>query len=548
MASGSDCAWIDFIVLPRDNSLAANAGSDLNGCVDEPTHILGYAVNYGTLNWVTAGDGTFDDASIADPMYTPGAQDIANGSVTLTMTATQGAQTITDDMTVTFFENIAIANALNDVTYCGFSEPQDIAVEIEGEYTSFVWTTTGSGEFADANALSTTYTPSADDIAAGSVTLLATGTSAGCGPLTLEVPFEMNPAPGFTMGLIPPCAFEYCQGHDVEMPVDVTFTGFVDGQLTLTINGADYPVVEGEPFLLPTANLEPGSYSFEFEHLSNGLCEIDLGASFSFGIIEAPNLTVDETYYEICEGESVDIVLLATGGYPEFLPFTVSGEGIEPITFTGDSYTLPLTPSENTEIHLTNIMFSTECGGDCSTELDITLTVNVISAGVAPVINGDTELDARVTPTSTYTIGNGMRVNYSLSPAEAGTIEAENDGMTANIVWNQTFKGHVTLTATPMSECSDAEGSLAITVKNSTGVNELEANTKLFPNPTTGKVNIVCEGMTRVSIYNTMGQMVYDKEVDADQISIDLSQHNAGSYLVRVITGQGTVVKKLNLQ
>ena len=332
------------------------------------------------------------------------------------------------------------------------------------------------------------------------------------------------------------------------MPVSVEFTGFVDGQMTITINGESYPVLEGEPFLLPTADLEPGSYSFEFEHLSNGLCEIDLGSSFSFSIVEAPDLTVDETYYEVCEGESVDIVLHATGGYPEFLPFTVSGEGIEPIAFTGDSYTMTLTPAESTEIRLTNIMFSTECGGDCSTDLDLTLAVNVIPADDAPEISGDTELDARITPTSTYTITNGLNVNFSLNPAEAGTIEATNDDKSIDIVWNQAFKGNVTLTATPLSECNDTEGSLTITVKNTTGVNELETNAKLFPNPTSGLVNIECEGMTRVSIYSTIGQMVYDMEVNADQLSVDLSQQPAGSYLVRIVTNQGTVVKKLHIK
>ena len=178
----------------------------------------------------------------------------------------------------------------------------------------------------------------------------------------------------------------------------------------------------------------------------------------------------------------------------------------------------------------------------------ITLTVVVVPTDIAPIINGDTELDAHITPSSTYTITNDLRVSYSLSPAEAGTIEVENDDKNISVVWSQTFKGTVTLTATPLSDCNDTEGTLTITVKNSTGVDELEANAKLFPNPTSGLVNIECEGMTRVSIYSTIGQMVYDMEVNADQLSVDLSQQPAGSYLVRIVTNQGTVVKKLHIK
>jgi gliding motility-associated-like protein len=39
-----------------------------------------------TLTWTTMGDGSFDDITSASATYTPGAEDIANGSVTLTLT------------------------------------------------------------------------------------------------------------------------------------------------------------------------------------------------------------------------------------------------------------------------------------------------------------------------------------------------------------------------------------------------------------------------------------------------------------------------------
>ena len=548
VSSGSDCAWIDYIILPRDMSLAASAGIDIDACEDEPVQVLGYAANYETLAWTTSGDGTFDDATIAEPIYTPGVQDIANGSVTLTLTATKGSQTLTDDVVITFFDNIVVSNALNDMSYCSIEEPQDIAVEIEGDYTSFVWTTTGSGTFENANELATTYTPSAEDIAAGSVTLLATGISDGCGPLTLEVPFEMNPAPYMLMPL-PNCYLSTCQGQDYTIDF-AELSGYIDGQMTVEVNDETITLTEGQPLTLPTASLEPGSYTFEFHHLSNGICETEPNASIGIQILETPDLTVNNTTVEVCEGETATFEFTATGGNAQIVNYTIEGEGIEPIQFNSASYTFEITTAESTEIHLTKITSTADgyCGNDCENALDITLIVNVIPTDVAPIISGDNLLDARVTPTSTYTITNNFKVNYSLSPAEAGTIEVADDNMTADIVWNQAFKGNVTLTATPLSECNDIEGSLDITVKNSTGVNELEANAKLFPNPTSGKVTVECVGMTRVSIYNTVGQMVYDKEVDTDQLSVDLSQHLAGSYLVRIITNQGTVVKKLNLQ
>ena len=546
VSNGSDCAWIDFVILPRDLNLVASAGLDIDACMDEPAQILGYAVNYESLTWTTAGDGTFDDATIMNPVYTPGAQDIANGSVTLTITATKGTQTITDDMDLTFHSPVSVTTSPSFVAleYCGISEPQGIAVEVEGEYASFLWTTTGTGEFENANELVTTYTPSAEDIEAGSVTLLATATSAGCGPVTLEYPFVMNPAPFMDMPL-PNCIITTCQGQDFEVGF-ASLSGYVDGQMTMEVNEETITLTEGQPLTLPTADLEPGSYTFHFHHLSNGSCEIDPNMSLGITILETPNLTVANTNVEICEGETATFEFAATGGDTMIPNYTIEGEGIETIQIDGTSYTFEITPTESTEIHLTKITtLASGCGGECENALDITLSVIVVPTNVAPEISGDTELDARITPTSTYTITNGLAVNYSLSPAEAGTIEVANDDKSVDVVWNQAFKGNVTLTATPLSDCNDMEGTLAIIVKNSTGVDELEANTKLFPNPTSDKVNVVCEGMTRISIYSTVGQMVYDKDVNADQLSIDMSQYPAGSYLVKIITNQGAVVKKL---
>ncbi|MBR3709677.1 MAG: T9SS type A sorting domain-containing protein [Bacteroidales bacterium] len=550
VASGGDCCWIDFVTLPRDQRLSVSAGLDVDVCEDEPVQINGFAANYTSLEWTTAGDGTFDDATIMNPIYTPGSQDHANGSVILTLTAHKIDETLTDEMTASFFSPISVEYALPEQNYCAISEPQAIAVDVIGEYSSFRWTTSGSGVFENVNETITTYTPSAADIVNG-VTLTATATSKGCGPVSLEYPFEMNPAPGFTMDILPPCVFEYCQGQDIEMPVTTEFSGFVDGQMTIVINGESYPVLEGEPFLLPTVSLEPGNYSFNFESLSNGLCEIELENSFSFTIVEAPNLFVDKSYYEVCQGESVSVELSISGGNPnnlEAYKYIVSGEGIEPFEITGNSYTLTLTPSESTEIHLTNItMENPNCGGDCSTDLDITIGVDVVPNNEAPAISGDTNIDARISPTSEFTVTNHIRATYSIIPEEAGTVVPSDNGLTVEVTWNQNYKGEATLLAMPLTECNNIEGSFNILVRNSTEVGEWEADAKIYPNPTSGKVYVEAEGMTQIAIFNTIGQLVYGTDVTTDKLDIDMTSLPAGSYIVRISTSDGACIRHLNV-
>lgn len=448
VTGGSDCCWIDFVILPRDMSLAASAGLDVDVCESEPAQILGYAANYETLNWTTSGDGTFSDASIMDPVYTPGDQDIANGSATLTLTATKGNQTITDEMTVTTHTpvNITIPASFIAPNYCAISEPQGIAVEVEGEYTSFLWTTMGSGEFENANEPITAYTLSAEDIEAGTVTLVATAESAICGPTSFEYAIVISPLPQIELSTD---AIEICEGENVFM--DFTVSG-VESTASITINDTPYIINSSDT-------------------------SIDLGAL-----------------------------------------------------------------TETTVFNITQI------DADCSTQYEAgekAFTVNVQPKMAVPEVSGDTEVDVRITPTSTYTVTNDVMVGYTFGPSEAGDMAVANDGKTVVITWSETFRGEAVLSAEPLNDCNNGGYALTITVKNSTSVDELTANTKLFPNPTSDKVNIECEGMTRVSVYNAMGQLVYDTEADADQLSINMSQQPAGSYLVRIITNQGTVVKKL---
>ena len=548
--SGSDCGWIDYIGLPAERVMAGTAGYDVTVCEGNDAQIVGYAIHYDNLTWTTSGDGTFDDASIAMPMYTPGEQDLANREVTLTITINGEGQTITDETKVFIVDRTEIENALTDVQYCATDAPQPVAVRITGEYINFQWLTDGDGTFEDASALETNYTPGINDMTNG-VHLTAFAVSPGCGSFTYDYPFEMNPMPSFDMGLIPPCVFAYCPGQDIDFPAPVEFSGFVDGQMTLTINGENYTVVEGEPFLLPTASLEPGYHVMEIQHISNGLCETDLDNSFSFYIMEAPTMTAEETQYDICQGESVDIVLNATGGIPnnpEPYSYTVSGEGIEPFEFTGETYTLTLSPTESTEIHLTKVvMANPDCGGNCEADLDITLVINVYEHAAQPVINGDAELDVRLTPTSTYTIANDVMVGFGIEPEEAGTLVPANDGKSVVVTWSSNYRGTAVLTATPVSPCNDGVGTLSINVKNSTDVNEYGVNASVYPNPTDGNVTIEAEGMQRLTVVNELGQVVYDAEVNNDTETLDMSQYGVGVYMIRIYTVNGIGVKRVNV-
>jgi hypothetical protein len=103
-SSGSDCAWLDYIILPSPMALTIWAGPDDKTCTGSSFHVEeSFGTDYAQIQWTTSGSGTFDDNTNMQPLYTPSADDIENGGVTLTLTLTDNENmTVVDDMLLGF--------------------------------------------------------------------------------------------------------------------------------------------------------------------------------------------------------------------------------------------------------------------------------------------------------------------------------------------------------------------------------------------------------------------------------------------------------------
>lgn len=74
--------------------------------------------------------------------------------------------------------------------------------------------------------------------------------------------------------------------------------------------------------------------------------------------------------------------------------------------------------------------------------------------------------------------------------------------------------------------------------------NEVE-NIMVYPNPTKANLNVSAENMKRISIINAIGQVIYDKTVDADNEVIDMTSYESGMYMILVVTDDGVAVKRI---
>lgn len=75
-------------------------------------------------------------------------------------------------------------------------------------------------------------------------------------------------------------------------------------------------------------------------------------------------------------------------------------------------------------------------------------------------------------------------------------------------------------------------------------VNELENSLKLYPNPTSGVLNIQGEGMVSVEVYNTVGQRVLMQEVNGNAAQINTEGLNNGMYFLRIKANDGNVLNR----
>ena len=88
---------------------------------------------------------------------------------------------------------------------------------------------------------------------------------------------------------------------------------------------------------------------------------------------------------------------------------------------------------------------------------------------------------------------------------------------------------------------------LVANFRQGTGVEENDVVEGIYPNPTTGKLYIKAAAMQQITVANALGQVMMTETVSGDETMIDMSAFEAGVYMVRVATENGTTVKRVSV-
>ncbi len=190
---------VTYAITPAPTT---NAGVDQILCANNAVATLNGSFTVATGGVWSGGAGSFDPSTTnMGAQYTPTPGEISSGSVILTLTTTGNVSclAVTDQVQLSFTP-APVVSAGAAVSVCA----NNVQVALNGSVTGATggaWSG-GAGSFnPNATTLNATYTPSAAEIAAGTVTLTLTSTGNGnCTAVSSSKVITITPAPTVDAG------------------------------------------------------------------------------------------------------------------------------------------------------------------------------------------------------------------------------------------------------------------------------------------------------------------------------------------------------------
>jgi len=585
---------LDSLLLTFDPLPTAYAGDDATICEGQTYTLAGVATNHSSVLW-SGGTGTFNDATLPNATYTPGAADITAGFVSLSLKAfgagacNLGFATDTTKLTIVQKPVITLAaeRELNcdDLIEVDFRMKWD-SVRLESTVVneaSVQWSTSGDGYFVNPNIEDAVYMIGVNDAwNYNGITLTLTAFGPGnCGTVSvsssilLKIPTQIIPIESLDWRGIS----SYVDKSAVSVP---TVMAPVFDPLVIMINrdGEYYwPDGNGQPNQLE--DWLPIGYKAKFN--STGCLPIygdtvtdqtfTTGGRFSFmpvltnvvtpiaDLIGADTTKIELIYdwvlkkvWRSASINDIDFLYFYPGNayllvakapyeqftvtYPDFISdYTVLPKANEPVDF-GPNTTPWNDVVSTSDVHF--IMFEDAAtshlqSGDVIAAFD----QNGNCVGMETFNSADRFYklvangdDVLTSEVDGYEVGEAMNFKlYRQSTEEIFDVAFTYDPNSPNYDGNFAIYGVSTVVGMTM---------------NITSINDVtNNNVQVYPNPAREVINIVSDlNVKNITMINYVGQTVYNQNVSGNNFQINVSDFGTGMYMVRIETIEGTIITK----
>ncbi|MFY7883890.1 MAG: PKD-like domain-containing protein, partial [Dolichospermum sp.] len=406
--------------------------------------------------------------------------------------------TVNDAMILTINQPASV-NAGADQSVCVSGSPISLAGSITGGTTSGTWTTNGGGSFGNIAVLTTSYTPNAADIAAGTVTLTLTSDNppGECNPSSDQLTLTFTIPPTVDAGLDQ----TICAGSSVNLSGSYgasastatwatsgtgNFTSTVasSGTVTSTYNPSPADITTGSVTLTLTTDDPPGTC---------GSVSDAMVVTINPAVVV--NAGVDQ---DICVAANTTVSLAGsiTGGTTAGTWSAAAGTFNDPTLVGAAIYT----PAANTG-SVTLTLTSDDPDGPCPAQSD-QVTINLFPS---PVVDAgpDFAICSGSTATMAATI-NTVVSSASWSTSGTGSFSSLNN-LTAVYTPSQAdiTAGSVTLTITsndPPGPCGTVNDAMILTINQTPIIQDFTINVcsgePINYVPTSNSPNVVPSGVT----------------------------------------------------
>ena len=416
----------DNLILSFVQAPEVMAGVDMEICEDEPVQLTAQATEYDQLSWSTSGTGNFQNSTSLNAVYIPSDQDVANGEVVLTLTASGNGpctEDVTDEILVDI-NSLPTVDAGDDGIVCATG-----AIDLLGvatDYNFVEWSTLGDGNFSVINELESSYTPGINDIAAGEVELVlrATATSPCSATVKDTISVIVQPIAVVDAGE----SFIVC----TNIPGALNATVENDSEVIWTTSGdgsfADATSAE-TTYIPGSMDMETGSVTVTITAISISPCGEQVSDDLIITYTPGP-VAIAGDDDEVCDDQAIPLNGIAEGLSNASLWSSAGDGAFADATNPSTTYLPGEDDKLNGSVVLTFTVSSEDCG-DHSDELTLTfqsapeieittednslceetsiqLNVSALNYGSLNwTTNGDGEFDASDIENPVYTMGTG---------------------------------------------------------------------------------------------------------------------------------------------
>jgi gliding motility-associated-like protein len=417
-------------------------------CSTDPNPVpnFGPGASAGTFSASPAGLTFVDPAT--------GEIDLANstaGTYTITnsIAAGGGCAAASSTNTITIDQAATVDAGVSD-TICELGTFSATGV-MGGSAGSVTWTSSGSGSFDNASSLTPVYTPSAADVAAGTVVLTVTtdDPAGGCPAVNDFAVLTITPLDSANFAY---SGSTFCASGTNPIPV---VSGLAGGMFTSSPAGLVFiNALTGE---IDLANTMIGTYDIVYS--TNGPCPSSDTASITITTAPVATFTFTAAVTSFCQTDANPVPQFATGASAG--AFTASPSGLVFVSSTtGEVDLLNSTPGTYTIVN--NIV----AAGGCAAATD-SLTITINQPAIANAGNDTTICAGSIYTITGASIG-GSAASSTWTSSGSGTFDNDsilNPTYTPSAA--DTASGSVTLylsTDDPAGVCNAVVDSLVLTL------------------------------------------------------------------------------------